>query len=387
LIDLSKRTRNATAKTFVSDVFLQDIHAKQVESLSNGTIGVMASTSLAVSVIGASLAQAKELWPKHAIKQVDRLLSNEKIVPWVLFERWVPEVVGTRTSIVVAMDWTDFDADNQATLALHLVTSHGRAMPLLWLTVDKDELKDQRNDFEDLCLARLKEILPPGLDVTIVADRGFGDVKLFEFIEQLNFSYCIRFRGNVQVSSSEGEKRLAADWVGRAGRARKLTGASITAAGFKAGAVVCVHARDMKESWCLATSHADRTAAEITNLYSRRWTIEPSFRDTKDLRFGMGLSSVRIRDPQRRDRLLLLNAMAIMLLTLLGTAGEAIGYDKYLKVNTSKKRTHSLFRQGAMLYDLIATFSEARLRPLIEAYEEILKQNNVLNDMLAASQK
>jgi hypothetical protein len=32
--------------------------------------------------------------------------------------------------IVVAMDWTDFDADGQATLALNLVTGHGRATPL-----------------------------------------------------------------------------------------------------------------------------------------------------------------------------------------------------------------------------------------------------------------
>ena len=38
---------------------------------------------------------------------------------------------------------------------MSLVTNHGRATPLLWLTVLKDELKDQRNDFEDLCLARL----------------------------------------------------------------------------------------------------------------------------------------------------------------------------------------------------------------------------------------
>jgi hypothetical protein len=28
------------------------------------------------------------------------------------------------------MDWTDFDADDQATLALSLVTNHGRATPL-----------------------------------------------------------------------------------------------------------------------------------------------------------------------------------------------------------------------------------------------------------------
>ena len=40
------------------------------------------------------------------------------------------------------MDWTDFH-DNQATIILSLVTRHGRATPLLWLTVDKATLKDR----------------------------------------------------------------------------------------------------------------------------------------------------------------------------------------------------------------------------------------------------
>src|SRR4051812_18117683 len=61
----------------------------------------------------------------------------------------LPYLVGSREDIVVAMDWTDFDGDDQATLALNLVTEHGRAMPLLWLSVWKDELKDQRNAIED----------------------------------------------------------------------------------------------------------------------------------------------------------------------------------------------------------------------------------------------
>jgi hypothetical protein len=38
--------------------------------------------------------------------------------------------------------------------------------------------------------------------------------------------------------------------------------------------------------------------------------MEPAFRDTKDLRFGMGLSATRIGEPMRRDRLLLLTAKA-----------------------------------------------------------------------------
>ena len=98
------------------------------------------------------------------------------------------------------------------------------------------------------------------------------------------------------------------------------------------------------------------------NSYAKRWTIEPGFRDTKDLRFGMGLSVLRIADPQRRDRLLLMSAFAIVLLTLLGAAGESLGMDRHLKVNTAKHRTHSLFRQGCMLYELRSRGTAGALR-------------------------
>jgi hypothetical protein len=368
---------------YLDDIFAEDLHSKRVMSLANGALGVMTGASLAVSIIGQSLAQARGLLSKHAIKQVDRLLSNQGIVVWDMFAAWVAEVVGARKRIVVAMDWTDFDADDQATLALSLVTNHGRATPLLWLSVLKDELKDQRNDFEDLCLARLAQVLPEGVAVTILADRGFGDTKLFDFLDTLGFAYVIRFRGNIHVSAADGQTRPAAAWVGKGGRARKLRDAEVTAGRHKVGAVVCVKARDMKEAWCLAASNAEATAREIMNYYAKRWTIEPGFRDTKDLRFGMGLSVLRIADPQRRDRLLLLNAFAIVLLTLLGAAGESLSMDRHLKVNTAKHRTHSLFRQGCMLYELIPNMPEARLRPLVARFREYLNQHGAFNQTFA----
>ncbi len=372
--------RTGLVHEFLRRVFSGSLHAKRILSLANGTLGVLTGASLAVSIIGHALAQARGLADRHAIKQVDRLLSNAGIVVWDLFAPWVCEVVGQRKAIVVAMDWTDFDADNQATLALNLITRHGRATPLLWLTVDKDELKDQRNDFEDLCLTHLKAILPEGVAVTILADRGFGDVKLFEFLESLGFGYVIRFRGNVHVSAADGETRLAADWVGNGGRARMLRSAEVTGARHKVGAAVCVHARAMKEAWHLAASDAKASARQIVDLYAKRWTIEPGFRDTKDLRFGMGLSVLRIGDPQRRDRLLLLNALAILMLTLLGAAGESLGMDRSLRTSTVKRRVHSLFRQGCLLYDLIPNMPEERLRPLIEKYEELLNENRVFTE-------
>jgi len=97
----------------------------------------------------------------------------------------------------------------------------------------------------------------------------------------------------------------------------------------------------------------------------------------------MGLAAVRIADPQRRDRLLLLNAFAVVLLTLLGAAGESLGMDRHLKSNTVRTRTHSLFRQGCIFYDLIPNMPEHRLRPLVERYAEILQQSRVVTESFA----
>ena len=234
---------------FVDDLLEGDLHGKRVLSLANATLGVMVSASLAVAVIGRSLAQARGLLTKHAVKQVDRLLSNQAIDPWEIAARWVPEVIGSATDIQVVMDWTDFDADGQTTLALNKVTPHGRATPLLWLTVMKDDLKDKRNTYEDACLRKLAEVLPAGVKVTILADRGFGDTKLFGYLGFLGFDYVIRFRGNTHVTAAKGERRPAADWVGKGGRAVKLCGAMVTAAEHSVGAVVWLKAKDMKEPW------------------------------------------------------------------------------------------------------------------------------------------
>jgi hypothetical protein len=373
-------------RSFIGELYGPDLHAKRVDSLAGATLGVMTAASLAVAMIGHALAQARGLVTKHAVKQVDRLLSNNGIDVWDSFARWVPQQIAGRQDILVAMDWTDFDHDDQATLVLGLVTGHGRAAPLLWLTVWKEELKNQRNDYEDACLRRLCELVPSGCRVTILADRGFGDQKLFAFLGELGFDYVIRFRGNIHVTDADGQTKPAVEWVGKAGRARKLRDACVTAKGQQVGAVVCVQAKGMKEPWCLATSQREATAATLVNHYARRWTIEPQFRDTKDLQFGMGLSSTRIGEPTRRDRLLLISAFATELLTLLGAVGEALGMDRLLKSNTSKTRTHSLFRQGCMLYDLIPNLPEHRLLPLIQKFNEAVSNTTMLTPVFAMAE-
>jgi hypothetical protein len=88
-----------------------------------------------------------------------------------LLAQWVSFIVGSRPEIAVALDWTDFDADRQTmlqtTLMLSLLTRHGRATPLYWLTADARTLKGQRNAYEYQVLVRFAAALPAGT-------RGFA---------------------------------------------------------------------------------------------------------------------------------------------------------------------------------------------------------------------
>jgi hypothetical protein len=359
----------------VSSIFADDLHAKRVASLAGAAVGVLEGAALGIHAIGRALATAEGLSDRHAVKQVDRLLSNSGVDVWRLFRSWVPFVVGGRPEIVTALDWTEFDADNQSTIVLSMITGHGRATPLLWKTVKKSELRGWRNEHEDVLLERFREVLPDGVKATVLADRGFGDQALYELLkDQLGLDFVVRFRGVVKVTSSDGETRSAKEWVPPNGRPVTLRGARVTSTGRQTGAVVCVKAKGMKEAWHLATSHGEKTGGEIVKLYGKRFTIEENFRDLKNLRFGMGLSDTRIGDPARRDRMLLISAIAVSLLTILGAAGEAVGVDRHLKTNTVKHRTLSLLNQGLLHYAAIPRMRLQWLEPLMAKFDEMLRQ-------------
>src|SRR3990167_3481097 len=209
----------ARVSDFASQVFGEALHKKRVDSVANATLGVLQAASLAVSTIGEGLAICKGLRSKHAIKQVDRLFSNRGLDVNLLFASWVPFILAERLEIVVVLDWTDFDADDHSTLALSLCTSHGRSTPLLWKTVHKSKLAKRRNDFEDALLYRLREVIPDGVRVTILCDRGFADKKLYEYIKtELGFDYIIRFRSSITVTDARGQTRPAKDWVPKSAR-------------------------------------------------------------------------------------------------------------------------------------------------------------------------
>jgi hypothetical protein len=136
----------------------------------------------------------------------------------------------------------------------------------------------------------------------------------------------------------------------------------------------------MKQPWCLAASTADEPAPALINLYAQRWEVAGGFHDAKDLRFDMGFASMHVSTP----RLWLINAFAVVLLRLQGAAGEQLGYDRHLKTNTTRRPTHSLFRQWSMLYELMPNMTDFLLLPLIKRFAQILADQPLFAQMFGA---
>lgn len=377
-------THNMISNT-ITNIFNEELHAKRVLSLSNAVQGVLQSASLAIHAIGHGLSVAQGTTSKHTIKQVDRLLSNAKIDVRNFQACWIPYSIGARKEIILAMDWTDFALDDQTTLSIQMLTTHGRSTPLLWKTYRKSTLRDHQRQYENELLEHLKNYIPEDVKVTIVADRGFASELVYESIVSRGFDYIIRFKGWTHVESNSGINKKANEWLKENGQARTLRDAKLTEKKIPVSSIVCYREKGMKNDWCIASSRKDLSANEIIKYYAKRWSIECSFRDLKDDRFGFGLENVRTRACDRRDRLLLLGTIAIALLTLLGAAGEAIGYDRQLYASTAKKRQLSLIRQGLHWYNAIPNMRQERLTPLINSFVQVIKEQLIFNDIFFVS--
>ena len=81
--------------------------------------------------------------------------------------------------------------------------------------------------------------------------------------------------------------------------------------------------------------------------------------------------------------MLLLIALAQVLLQLLGAAGESLGYDRLLKVNTRPGRAHSLYHQGEYYYQSLLTMKPASVQALLTRFDQLLREHPQCREIFA----
>lgn len=313
----------------------------QAKTLAALVSGLMKSHRVGVAAIGRSLGGV----PKHGIKRVDRFLSNPRIDLEAAHRALAEEVIGPRQRVLVAVDWTRLRA--QWVLVAGVVLG-GRAVPILWAACREGQFRTSQNAFEGAFFLLLKTILPPGVQAVVLADRGFHRVELLRRLQELSLEYIIRQPGKLWVRGA-GYEGLLEDLPLERGRLKDLGACRLRRSRSVAGRLVVLWGRRQREPWHLSTNCAE-PAAWVAGAYGKRFTLEETFRDKKSTRFGWSLGELRVQKMDRLERLLLVVAVTYWLLSLLGAEAERAGWDKRVRANTVKVRTHSWFTLGRICF-------------------------------------
>ncbi len=199
----------------------------------------------------------------------------------------------------------------------------GRAIPLVWRTIEHGSSSVKFSYYKDLLL-RAKSLLPENTRVVFTADRGFVNINLMKFLStELVWNWRIRYKESINVyrRSKHGNKYCKVNMMAQYGHARFYHNVYLTDEYY--GKVHLAFARHTgkTETWLIASN--EPTDRETFTEYGLRFDIEEGFKDDKSGAFK--LESSKLRDAEALTRFYTVIAIAKLLLISQGVEVVAKG--------------------------------------------------------------
>ena len=299
---------------------------------------------------------------RHRIKCCDRLLSNRHLPAerLTIFRALDEAVLAGHRHIAISVDWSDLVPDGSLHLLRAAVTVKGRALVLyeeVHAECDLGSPKVHRCFLETLCSLLPDQCLP-----ILVTDAGFR-ATWFKLATGMHISWVGRIRNRDMVcAEGSGQWDGCKTWyagatakprcLGRFEYARSnATPCQLvlykkapqgrhhrTSSGKKTTSSKSKKNRATQvEPWLLAVSPdlEALSARQVVEIYAGRMQIEQTFRDLKNAQWGMSLSEIQTRPPQRLEVLLMLGALISYALWLIGLAAASAGY--HINYGNTKK--------------------------------------------------
>jgi len=362
--------------TRVLDCCWSGLHVKRAQALRAAVLSLVLGGVLSLSGIARRLQGPVIL--RHRIKRVDRLLGNSAlwtsrgVVYHAVSEQWLADL----KQLLIVVDWSDMTVDQKWHLLRASVAVEGRSVTLY------EEVHPQKHyghpRVHKCFLKCMAQMVPAGCQVIVMTDAGFRS-SWFQLVAARGWEWIGRIRNRDLVRGADGPWQSAKDFYPQAtttardlGRftyvrsnpiACRLALIKQAAKGRhrlnrygkkRKGQHSTKNARAQREPWLLANSMAlaHLSAQAIVKLYGQRMRIEQSFRDLKNQRVGMGLSSARSRERMRLEMLLLLAHLATFVLRLIGEAAKQQQLElQFQSTNRRQRREISVMTLGRRLID------------------------------------
>jgi hypothetical protein len=166
-------------------------------------VQAIASLGKAASIpIAASLAQETSCQLDSALLRFYRLLHNARLDDLVVSREMIRLLAKRATSLLVALDWTEWHAPLRMLLAS--VVTGTRAIPVSAQTFIKTAIARSQNCWENTFLGMLTMILnEAGVKACFLADRGFRRTSFIKLLQkQTGHSFLVRLSENVSVHTA-----------------------------------------------------------------------------------------------------------------------------------------------------------------------------------------
>lgn len=321
------------------------VHVRNRKRVTNWIwiiVGVLQSQSSNLSQIANYLPM--ETKAESRVTLIRRWLMNPHVKVWQFYKKILEHVLSGWSAVeaYVILDGVMVFGDRWQIFRVSL--QHGcRAIPLAWTVVEGKGLV-KITKLKNM-LEKVQRFLENHVSqVTFLADAGFRDCDWAQLCKKLGWKYAIRVACNTYVTMPDGKSDRLDNLV------------PVNCNRYFQNVLLTRQAKlrtNVSVTWTIDKNGKPEMVAIITNQiacrarlreYSRRMSIEQSFRDDKSGGFHMQLT--RLQHAQRIDHLLLAIAIATLWCHELGEFVLKQGEASRCQVDPAHKRTLSLFQLG-----------------------------------------
>lgn len=272
-------------------------------------------------------------------RRLSRWLENPNIVVSDLYRGLIKSALSDWQQSVMYLSLDTSMLWNEYCLIRLVVVHRGRGLTMAWRVIKHASSSVAYADYQIL-LEQAAAQVPTGVEVVVLADRGFIHTELMDAVEARGWGYRIRLKANSWI------KRVGHGWCQlndfhlSAGEALMLHTVRLHK-GLQFGPVHIALARHPNgEFWAVLSNQ--KTTLKTFQDYGFRFSIEESFLDDKSN--GFELERSRIRDAPMLERLCFVLAVATLYLTAQGVEVVESGYRQ--QVDTHWLRGNSYLRIG-----------------------------------------
>jgi hypothetical protein len=312
---------------------------RHIETLCWMMIGMIQSQNVHLNGFGVYV-QSRATYAQSHQRRFQRCLSNRRIDVMAAHHALVSHALSQwgnermYLSVDTTLVWNCF------CIVWVGVVYRGRTVPIAWRVVAQSSSTVRLWTIQRV-LRQAVRVIPEGVEVVLLADRGFADGKLMKYLrENLHWHFCIRIKRCFQFLDHRRWIKVSSVRL-KPGEAYFTGSVSIGKTKPYANVYLAfTHNQLSDEDWVIVSD--EPTNLQTFAQYRLRFQVEESFLDLKSNAFN--LLSSKIRDKFALSQLCGVIAMTMLFLLLQGT--QVVASDKRRWVDPHWQRGMSYLKLG-----------------------------------------